>query len=87
MEVIGDAYYDVQYEREVQGLTPLEKSGRVPRKQSLTPLIFKYFKVWEKPTGVFSDHDVGPGEEVYDEVGREEISKDEYEEKKAKLFY
>ena len=47
------------------------------------PLTFKYFKVWEEPTGVFNDYDAGPGEEVYDEVKREKISKEEYEENKC----
>ena len=51
------------------------------------PLTFKYFKVWEKLTGYSEEIDigdgVGDGEEEYEEVKREEISKEEYEKNKV----
>ena len=43
--------------------------------QTRKPLTFKYFKVWEKPTGYSEEIDigdgVGDGEEEYEEVKRE----------------
>jgi hypothetical protein len=67
-EIIGDAYYDDNFERKVQ---------------SLKPLIFKYFKVWYELTGWRDPIDLGHGcgvdEAEYEEVGREGIAKEEYE--------